>query len=326
MSTLSLRSPARSGSRLQPLPHALAWCLLVATVILLAAGALVTSTGSSLAVPDWPLAYGRFFPPMVGGILYEHGHRLIAATVGLMTLILALVLWRLEPRPWVRRLAWGAVALVVAQGLLGGITVLMLLPKPVSISHALLAQLFFAATVVLVQVTAPGWERLSGAARGRDALAIRPVANAGLATIGALLLQLVIGATVRHHGAGLAIPDFPLAYGGLIPPLDSFPVAIHFLHRVGAVVVLALVGLTLWRALGIRTAGAEYLRVPALAMGVLVVLQVLLGGAVIWSQRAVPATTVHLVAGALLLGATVWLALRALAVSGGLGPSASGRT
>jgi len=321
MSTLTLRSAARGAARASLWPHALAWALCAATGILLAAGALVTSTGSSLAVPDWPLAYGRLFPPMVGGILYEHGHRLIAGTAGLLTAMLALVLWRLERRRWVRQLAWAALGLVVFQGVLGGITVLLLLPRAVSISHALFAQIFFSATVVLVQVTAPGWARLTVPGRGREVAA--RAARAGLYTAAALLLQLVMGATVRHNGAGLAIPDFPLAYGRLVPPLDSFPVAIHFLHRLGALAVLLLVGLTLWRVA--RSIDLAPLRAPALGMAALATAQILLGGAVIWSQRAVSATTAHLVVGALLLGATVWLTVRALALAGGFGAPRGGR-
>jgi len=122
--------------------------LLAATsLLLIAAGGLVTSTGSGLAVPDWPSTYGHFmysFPlsMMVGGILYEHGHRLIASTVGLMTIVLALWLTWVEPRRWVRRLGWIALLVVITQGVLGGLTVLYFLPAPISISHAGLAQIF----------------------------------------------------------------------------------------------------------------------------------------------------------------------------------------
>ena len=285
----------------------MAWLLCAATVLLLTAGALVTGTGSSLAVPDWPLAYGQLFPPMVGGILFEHGHRLIAASAGLLSVVLAVTLWRTERRRWVRNVAYGAVGLVVFQGLLGGITVLLLLPRSVSISHALFAQLFFLTTVILVQVTAPGWTALASVARPAE----RQLAPLGMAAVFALLGQLVLGATVRHHGAGLAIPDFPLAYGALIPPLESFPVLIHFLHRVGALVVLALLALVCLKSWRLGARGPLFR--PALAMAVLGLAQVLLGGTVIWSQKAVLVTTGHLVVGALLLGATGLWTLRALA-------------
>src|SRR5580700_11004773 len=98
------------------------------TFLLLIAGALVTSNDAGLSVPDWPLSYGSFLPPMVGGIFWEHGHRMIATFVGILTIVLAVWLWRSEPRPWVRRLGLGALGLIVAQGVLGGLTVRFYLP------------------------------------------------------------------------------------------------------------------------------------------------------------------------------------------------------
>src|SRR6187397_1684418 len=105
------------------------------TLFLIFAGAMVTSTGSGLAVPDWPLSYGMLMPPMVGGIFYEHGHRMIAATVGFLTVIQAIWLQRREPKRFLRALGWWSVGAVIAQGLLGGLTVKLLLPKSVSIAH-----------------------------------------------------------------------------------------------------------------------------------------------------------------------------------------------
>jgi cytochrome c oxidase assembly protein subunit 15 len=286
--------------------YRLAWLLCAATAVLLFAGALVTSTGSSLAVPDWPLAYGQLFPPMVGGILYEHGHRLVAATVGLLAIATAVWLGWAEPRRWVRWLAYALLALVILQGLLGGLTVLLLLPKAISIAHALTAQVFFLLTVGLVQVTAPGWEGLAGPGSSRRPGRAAPWATA---TLVVLFIELGVGAAVRHFGAGLAIPDFPLAYGRLIPPVLAFPVAIHFAHRVIAVLALLLVAATLWEVL--RRHGSEpALRNPALATAVLLVVQILLGGGIIWSQRGVILTSLHVVNGALLIAATGLLALR----------------
>ncbi|HXH28595.1 MAG TPA: COX15/CtaA family protein, partial [Candidatus Polarisedimenticolia bacterium] len=135
--------------------HRYAVLVAVCTVALLAAGGLVTSTGSGLAVPDWPLSFGRFFPPMRGGVLFEHGHRMVAASVGLLTIVLALWFQRRERRSWVRRLAWTALGLVIAQGILGGITVLLRLPASVSVAHACLAQAFFCVVVTLAVATAP---------------------------------------------------------------------------------------------------------------------------------------------------------------------------
>jgi cytochrome c oxidase assembly protein subunit 15 len=286
--------------------HRLALLLSAATLVLLAAGALVVGTGSSLAVPDWPLAYGQVFPPMVGGILFEHGHRLIASSVGLLTVILAAWLWFTEPRRWVAGLGMAALGIVILQGVLGGITVLLLLPKPISISHALLAQMFFATAVILAQVTAPGWEALA-AKRGTAPGGIR-----GLAGVTALLVLAteLLGAVVRHNNAGLAIPDFPLAYGGLIPPLSAFPVLIHFLHRVGALAATLAVLWTVWRVRK-GSAGWPALQGPAWALLVFLLLQVGLGAGVIWTQRELLTTTAHLVNGALLLGSATLLTLRA---------------
>ena len=112
------------------------------TLFLIFAGAMVTSTGSGLAVPDWPLSYGMFFPPMVGGIFYEHGHRMIASAVGFLTIIQAVWLQMREPRKFVRILGWTALAAVIVQGILGGLTVIFLLPTAVSVSHAALAEIF----------------------------------------------------------------------------------------------------------------------------------------------------------------------------------------
>src|SRR6187549_4066935 len=144
--------------------HLYALLVAVSTAILIFAGGLVTSTGSGLSVPDWPNTYGWFmfsFPldKMVGGIFYEHAHRLIASTVGFLIVVLAVWLWRAEPRRWVRTLGFIALAAVITQGLLGGLTVLFYLPDPISIAHASLAQIVFCLTITIAVATSPGWKR-----------------------------------------------------------------------------------------------------------------------------------------------------------------------
>ena len=119
------------------------------TLFLIFVGGMVTSTGSGLAVPDWPLSYGMLFPPMVGGVFYEHGHRMVAAAVGFLMLCLAIVLGRSQQRPWIKYLGLSALGVVILQGILGGITVRFFLPKPVSIGHGVLAQTFFILTIIL---------------------------------------------------------------------------------------------------------------------------------------------------------------------------------
>lgn len=295
-------SPARS---------AFAKLLAAATFVLVFAGGLVTSTGSSLAVPDWPLSYGQFFPPMVGGVAIEHGHRMIAGTVGLMTALLAVWTWRTEVRPAVRRLAAAALAAVVVQAVLGGVTVLLLLPTVVSVGHAALGQAFFCLVVALAVVTGSDWQRVRRS--GSDA----PLRRLTVTLAGALFAQLLLGAVMRHTGAGLAIPDFPLAFGRLVPELGSTAVAIHFAHRAWALVVAALVFGTALRVVRRHGAEARLVR-PAALLVAGVCLQVFLGALTIWSQKAPLPTTAHVAVGAFLLAASIALAIRAHARFDGL--------
>jgi cytochrome c oxidase assembly protein subunit 15 len=278
------------------------------TFLLLLAGGMVTSTGSGLAVPDWPLSFGRVMPAMEGGVLYEHGHRMIATVVGALIVGEALWLWRAEPRRWVRTLGWLALGAVVVQGLLGGLTVLLRLPDPVSVSHAGLAQLVFGLTVAIAVARSRDWTR-SGPAEILDSGTPSLFSLAVAASV-LIWLQILIGAVVRHSGAGLAIPTFPLAYGRLVPPLESFPVAIHFAHRVGAVVVTIAVAWVVARTLKGHRGEPRLVR-PAAILGLLILLQIGLGGWVILSYKAAWVTTAHLGTGALLLAACLVLALRA---------------
>jgi heme a synthase len=286
-----------------PWRHRFSLLTAVATLALIFVGGLVTSTGSGLAVPDWPLSYGMLMPPMVGGVFYEHGHRMAATLVGLLTTILAVWTARSEGRAGVRRLAWAALAAVIVQGLLGGLTVKYLLPTPVSVAHACLAQTFFCLTIALAYATSR--EFLAGPGAGEDRTGVQ---GAALLATGTVFLQLAVGAVMRHMGAGLAIPDFPLAMGRLVPPLDSAAVAVHFAHRVGAVLVLAVVVRLLVRAR--RSDDPRLTRVAALALG-LVVIQIGLGAATVLGRRAVVPTTAHVAVGAAVLGACWLCTLRA---------------
>ena len=278
------------------------------TVLLIAAGGMVTSTGSGLAVPDWPNTYGWFmfsFPydKWVGGILYEHGHRLIASTVGFLTIILAAWTWFAEKRQWVRKLGLLALGAVILQGVLGGVTVLLLLPAPVSIGHAGLAQLFFCITVSLALFTSPSWRN---ARTPPDDPTLRRVA---LATTVAIYCQILLGATMRHIGAGLAIPDFPWAFGRLIPPAFNLGVAVAFAHRLGALVVTGLILATaghVWYHHG----GRSKLTRPATLLVLFVATQISLGAFVIWSGLQPVINTAHVVNGALVLSTSLVLTLR----------------
>ena len=287
------------------------FALLVAasTAVLIFAGGLVTSTGSGLSVPDWPTTYGWFmftFPldKMVGGIRYEHTHRLIASTVGFLIVVLAIGLWRAEPRAWVRRLGYAALAAVVTQGILGGITVLWYLPDPISIAHAGLAQLVFCLTVSIALVTSPGWK--SGYESSDDPVLQR----IALATTILIYVQILVGATMRHTGAGLAIPDFPLAFGRLIPPMWNAKIAIHFAHRVGALVVATMVVATAAHALYHHGRRRE-LRRPSMLLLALVAVQITLGALTVLSGKQFIINSLHVVTGAAVLGASLVLTLRA---------------
>lgn len=284
------------------------YALLVAcsTFVLVIAGGLVTSTGSGLAVPDWPLSYGMYFPPMVGGILYEHGHRMVAGVVGVLTMILGLWLWRSEPRAWVRRLGAAAVLAVLAQAGLGGLTVIFLLPTAISVAHAGLAMAFFSITCAIALVTSPSWHEKIDPAPTDARL---PLPRLAALTTLAIYTQILIGATVRHTGSGLACPDFPLCNGALIPSLSSLGVGLHMLHRLGAIGVAVMVVWT-YRRITSRHATDTRLVIPATVALSLVGVQFLLGALTVWNALAVEPTTAHVGGGALLLITMLTLTLR----------------
>lgn len=292
--------------------HIFARFVAASTLILIFAGGLVTSTGSGLAVPDWPNTYGWFlftFPldKMVGGIFYEHGHRLIASAVGFLILILAVWLWRAEPRRWVRRLGFLALAAVITQGVLGGITVLWFLPPPISIAHAALAQLVFCLTVGIALFTSHGWQRGYGHAGKVDDLGLKRVT---LLTTGLVYAQIILGATMRHTGAGLAIPDFPLAFGEIVPGRWDGAIAVHFAHRVGAGIVTLLVLATVRQVFARSRTRGELVR-PAILLLALVAVQITLGAYVVWTAKHFIINSLHVVIGAAVLGTSLVLTLRA---------------
>jgi cytochrome c oxidase assembly protein subunit 15 len=276
------------------------------TFVLLLAGALVTSTGSSLAVPDWPLSFGTLFPHMTGGVLFEHGHRLVAGTVSCLMLGLAATVQRVEERSWVKRLAWGAMVAILLQAVLGGVTVLLHLPTQVSVAHAGLAQIFFCLIVSLALVTSKGWIE-----EQPHRITDRPSSIRKWAAWTTVLvyLQIVVGAVTRHSGSGLAIPDWPLSFGQIFPPDWSPRVVLQFSHtRIGAFLVLLFVSHTAFRAC-VHFPEEKGLFLPAAAAGFLVWLQCFLGVAVIVTQKAIVPTSVHVIVGAATLASMLVLTL-----------------
>ncbi len=325
--------------------HWFAICVAACTFCLLLAGSMVTTTGSGLSVPDWPTTYGEnmfTFPTSkwVGGIWYEHTHRLIGSTVGFLTIVLCAWLWfsRLS-----RRVKWvGTMALVAVcvQGLLGGLTVLNMLPTWMSVAHAGLAEIFFCITVSLAVVTAPRQ-------RGNSARFVREIAQAEacgslsassgtslkkLCTLAIICVyvQILLGAVMRHTESGQAIIDFPLSYGALLPPtsnaaLESINVDrvwehdleavtlgqmwIHFAHRAGALVVAIAVIMLVRHVLAVLGRRRENV---LLAMGLagLLVLQIALGAVTIWTRSELLITTAHVGGGALMLATCVVLLMK----------------
>lgn len=276
--------------------HRLALLLAGATFVLILFGGLVTNTGAALAVPDWPTTFGynMFLYPwsqMVGGIFYEHSHRLIGSGVGILTLLLASVLWMRGPRGWVGWLGVGALVLVSAQGVLGGLRV-VLLEDSLAVVHGALAQLFFGLTVALALFTSPEW---SERPRAVADLSLRRLA---LLATGCLYLQIVLGTLLTHRGW-----------------LEG--------HLGGTLLLLIVVPALVGRVLGRHTKQPELTR-PALWLAGLLALQLLLGLGSYLARfvsvelplgLALPVA--HRLVGALLLAASLVLTLRACRSWGG---------
>ncbi|HWT03721.1 MAG TPA: COX15/CtaA family protein [Pyrinomonadaceae bacterium] len=276
-----------------------------ATLFLIVAGALVTSHDAGLAVPDWPLSFGKVMPEMVGNVFWEHGHRMVATSVGILVIILNLWLWRREKRVWVRRLGLVALAGVCAQGLLGGLTVYLWTPVAVSTAHATLAQLFFCTMVSLSVFTAPGWSEPRAALAEKGSPPLRYLC---LAAAAAILVQLILGGVLRHSAEW-----------------DEYlPAGLVMTHVTGAVVVALLLVSSIFITHR-RHAGETYLTRPAQIAGALLALQLCLGVAAyvtrLWSPSApqprnpmVGITVAHVACGALVFASTIVLALRAFRV------------
>ena len=295
-------SPPVSGQHRASLNY-YALALSLCTFLLLFAGGMVTSTNSGLSVPDWPTTFGQnmfTFPPsmMKGGIFYEHGHRLFASLVGLLTVGICIAFWIWEKRRWLQWTGTMALFMVIVQGTLGGMTVKYKLPMTVSAAHACTAELFFLITVLMAFATSKTWMSASSS-RLRFS---RPEQLLSFLFSVTVFLQILIGAVMRHSYAGMAIPTFPLAFGQIIPPFWNFGIIVHFLHtRVGAP-LLVLLGLALVLTVCLshnQTRGTKSL---AVFLGATIIVQCLLGMFTIWSGKAPVPTTFHLSIGALVFG------------------------
>ena len=262
------------------------------TILLLVAGALVTSNDAALAVPDWPTSYGTFTPPMYGGIFYEHSHRLVAGALGILLIIEAIVIWRYEERRWLRWFALAAVGGVIAQAILGGQVVIQLLHYWLPVLHACFAQIMFGAILSLAVFTSKWWteDRPMLGERGGMSIHTIVILNAVVT-----FLQVFLGAGFRHQ-------DMPI-----------WP------HLVGALVVL---GVMIWTAAMLRRRfdASRELTFGRTLLHSMVGTQILLGGAAYWSRLVtqdapqpmpvmVVLTVVHTVFGALVFASSILVVL-----------------
>jgi len=287
----SLETPYNRGL------HRFALVLACWTFLLIIAGALVTSNDAGMSVPDWPTSFGSLYkiPKLVGGVKFEHTHRMIAQAAGLLTIILAIWTWRAEKRRWMRVLGFTALGTVIAQGVLGGLTVLFFLPPPISSAHAALAQTFFCIAVAMAVFTGRKWveeqPRVEFDQRRPSLFTLT------LLSIFVLYVQLILGAMFRHHG------------------LSWWP------HVLNAVVVSFVLAWTAVRAMSVYSQ-IEAIRRPAILMLSLLITQLCLGFTafltrVAWGRDAaqpelpmVISTVAHVAVGALLLATTVILAIQ----------------
>jgi cytochrome c oxidase assembly protein subunit 15 len=334
---MSLQSSAAVTDRASKWLHRFAWFTSIGTLLLICSGGMVTSKGVGLAVPDWPTTFGynMFLFPVsrwVGGIFFEHTHRLIASTVGFLTIILAVWIWRVDPRRWMRGLGWAALGAVILQGVLGGLRVTMLKDE-IGIFHACLAQAFLGMLVLITVATSKLWLRLVGTARcavreREDAPTTDPrtpqrgvptgkLAHIVMVTTVLIYLQLGLGATMRHQHRDLSILDFPLAYGAILPDTSASRIAeintwrdaralsdvtpaqiwLQMAHRFMAVLISAGVIASLLAARKSATNPGLLSRVTDLWF-LLLCGQITLGAWVIWSNKAADVATTHVAVGA----------------------------
>lgn len=301
-------------------------------VVLICSGGMVTSKNAGLAVPDWPNSYGynMFAFPVsrwVGGVLLEHTHRLAASAVGFFTIGLMVALAWTESRRWVKTLGYVALALVIVQGVLGGLRV-RLVADWIGIFHGCVAQAFLALVSLIALVTSRWWLTLGASNLRRPA----PTALAGLSKkmlIVAVLIyvQLALGAAMRHAHAGLSIPDFPTAYGHWWPqvhradlpalnahrtealhqpPTTLAQIHLQMTHRLNAMLILGCILAVTWAAWRRREMLPDALRWLTTAGVALVAAQITLGMYTIWTNKAADVATAHVAVGASLL---VWSVL-----------------
>jgi cytochrome c oxidase assembly protein subunit 15 len=303
--------------------HSFSMLVVAATLGLIFIGGLVTTRDAGMSVPDWPTTfhYSMFNVPFTKwisedaintGVFYEHSHRLFASLVGLLTTVMAVWLWKSEPRPWLRRLGLVAFLLVVAQGVLGGLRVTHS-SIVLAMIHGCVAQGFLCVLVLISVALSPFWMRTEPSAGSSQ---LRGVCRTSWLLFAVVYTQLVVGAVMRHLKAGLAIPVFPQSglNGEWIPTCWSTGVALNFSHRIGALLITLILIALLIQVFSSH--GKErMIKKPARWLAFLVLVQIGLGACVILKLRPPTLTTLHVVNGAGILATTFLLATRASRLS-----------
>jgi cytochrome c oxidase assembly protein subunit 15 len=314
-----------------------AWLTCIATLLLICSGGMVTSKGVGLAVPDWPTTFGynMFLFPVskwVGGILFEHTHRLMGSIVGFLTIILAMWLWLSENRQWVRNLGVIALGGVIVQGVLGGLRVTMMKDE-IGIFHACMAQAFLGLLVVIALVTTNFWRTLEN--RPVDIQNFASTKTLAVAITIAIYVQLGLGATMRHQHRDLAILDFPTANGAWIPDtsattlakinawrdgqglsaVTAFQIWLQIVHRFLALVIATAIIAFCLRVLR-EAPGFIALKRLSIFWVAGLACQIALGAWTIWSNKAADIATAHVALGAVMLSFGVSISAICWRISG----------
>lgn len=306
------------------------------TIVLISIGSLVTSTNSGLAVPDWPNTYGEnmfLFPPSkwIGGIFYEHFHRLVASAIGFLTIILTILLYKFEKQKFVKKLGITALALVILQGVLGGLTVLFLLPQAISVFHATIAQTFLSVLILISFFTSNYYKSNQLTIKKNNE---NRLLKLSFFSFGAVYLQLIFGAIMRHYKSGLASIDWPLMYGKIFPNIDEQSVLIynqtlieknaklfsdnfltrdqlifHFIHRTWAFVVVILILTMIYNILKNKNLSSS-IKKFSLTLNYIIFLQFILGILTVFTFKNFIIASLHVTFGAVTLSLTLVILLQ----------------